>query len=116
MQLAVTSRPQYYKTLKDSCVLSERIVEDFESSESFLASVSGGRYFLKLEENAAKFEFLRRPQIIFKKELVDLPKRFVANRRFEEAVEVNTAVFFWGGGGLRGTVVAFLLLTQQPLV
>ena len=106
MQLAVTSRPKYYKNLNRHwcCVLSERIVEDFESSESFLASVSGGRYFLKLEENAAKFEFLRRPQIIFKKELVDLPKRFVANRRFEEAVEVNNEGLFLGGGEGGGRV------------
>jgi hypothetical protein len=44
---------------------------------------------LKIEEEASKYEFLRRPQLIFKKEFVDTPKKYNNNRRFEEAIEVR---------------------------
>jgi hypothetical protein len=69
--------------------LSERIVEDFESSDSFLPLVASHKYFLRIEEDPSKYEFLRRPQLIFKKEFVETPKKFGANRRFEEAIEVK---------------------------
>lgn len=81
--------------LPDKIVLlfSERIVEDFEMSDAFLAPLNGGRYFLKVEEDAAKYEFLRRPQIVFKKEYVETPnvKRFNGYKRFEEAIEVKNS-------------------------
>ncbi len=69
--------------------LSERIVEDFESSDSFLPLVASHKYFLRIEEDPSKYEFLRRPQLIFKKEFVETPKKIGANRRFEEAIEVK---------------------------
>jgi len=68
---------------------SERLLEDYEMSDAFMPLVTSGRYFLKIEEEASKYEFLRRPQLIFKKEFVDTPKKYSSNRRFEEAIEVR---------------------------
>ena len=75
-------------------VFPERLIEDYEMSDTFLPLVTSGRYFLKIEEEASKYEFLRRPQLIFKKEFVDTPKKYSNNRRFEEAIEVRQFKFF----------------------
>jgi hypothetical protein len=74
-------------------IFSERLVEDFEMSDTFWPLVSGGCYFLRIEEDPVKYEFFRRPQLIFKKDFVFPPKKYSNNRRFEDAIEVRHFLF-----------------------
>ena len=58
-------------------------------SDQFMPLVSSGRYFLRIEEDPVKYEMFRRPQLIFKKDFVEPPKKYTYNRRFEDAIEVR---------------------------
>ena len=70
------------------------MLEDFEMSDQFMPLVSSGRYFLRIEEDPVKYELLRRPQLIFKKDFVEPPKKYSNNRRFEDAIEVGHFILY----------------------